>query len=64
MDYVFTEEDAKRLILSLTVYDFSKAVHNDHPQYPEEILYIFGKDINLLPRFGGAEEWVSLYYKG
>ena len=63
MDYVFTEEDAKRLILSLTVYDFLNAVHNDHPQYPEEILYIFGKDINLLPRFGGAEERVSLYIK-
>ena len=63
MDYVFTEEDAKKVILSLTVYDFSHAVQNDHPQHPEEILYIFGKDINLMPRYGDSEEKVSLYIK-
>lgn len=63
MDYVFTEEDAKKVILSLTVYDFSDAVKNDHPQHPEEILYIFGKDINLMPRYGDSEEKVSLYIK-
>ena len=63
MDYVFTEEDAKKVILSLTVYDFSHAVQNDHPQHPEEILYIFGKDINLMPRYGDSEKKVSLYIK-
>ena len=63
MDYVFTEVDAKNVILSLTADDFSDAVQNDHPQHPEEILYIFGKDIKLLPRYGGAEELVSLYIK-
>ena len=63
MDYVFTEEDAKEVILSLTAYDFSDAVQYDHPQHPEEILYIFGKDINLMPRYGDSEEKVSLYIK-
>ena len=63
IDYVFTETDAKKVILSLTADDFSDAVQNDHPQHPEEILYIFGKDIKLLPRYGGAEELVSLYIK-
>ena len=63
IDYVFTEVDAKNVILSLTADDFSDAVQNDHPQHPEEILYIFGKDIKLLPRYGGAEELVSLYIK-
>lgn len=63
IDYVFTEADAKNVILSLTAEDFSGAVQNDHPQHPEEILYIFGKDIELLPRYGGAEELVSLYIK-
>ena len=63
IDYVFTEEDAKKVILSLTAYDFSDAVQNDHPQHPEEILYIFGKDINLMPRYGDSEETVSLYIK-
>lgn len=63
MDYVFTEEDAKKIILSLTAYDFSDAVQNEHPQHPEEILYIFGKDIKLMPRYGDGEEKVSLYIK-
>ena len=63
MDYVFTEEDAKKVILSLTVYDFSEAVQNEHPQHSDEILYIFGKDINLMPRYGDSEEKVSLYIK-
>lgn len=63
IDYVFTEEDAKKVILSLTAYDFSDAVQNDHLHHPEEILYIFGKDIELLPRYGGNEELVSLYIK-
>ena len=63
IDYVFTEDDAKNVILSLTADDFSDAVQNDHPQHPEEILYIFGKDIKLLPRYGEAEEKVSLYIK-
>ena len=63
IDYVFTEEDAKKVILSLTAYDFSDAVQNDHLHHPEEILYIFGKDIELLPRYGGNDELVSLYIK-
>ncbi|MBQ4522471.1 MAG: hypothetical protein IJA10_05890 [Lachnospiraceae bacterium] len=63
MDYVFTEEDAKKVILSLTAYDFSDAVQNEHPQHPEEILYIFGKDINLMLRYGDSGEKVSLYIK-
>lgn len=63
LDYVFTEDDAKKVILSLTAEDFSNAVQNDHPQHPEEILYIFGKEIKLLPRYGDAEENVSLYIK-
>ena len=63
IDYVFTEEDAKKVILSLTASDFSYAVQNEHPQHPEEILYIFGKDINLMPRYGSSEEKVSLYIK-
>ena len=63
IDYVFTETDAKNVILSLTTDDFSDAVQNDHPQHPEEILYIFGKGVKLLPRYGSAEELVPLYIK-
>lgn len=63
LDYVFTEEDAKNVILSLGVDDFSGVVKNEHPQHPEEVLYIFGKEITLLPRYGGNEEVVPLYIK-
>lgn len=63
IDYVFTEEDARQVLLSLTAYDFSNAVGNVHTQYPDEVLYIFGKDIMLLPRYGEKEEKVPLYIK-
>lgn len=64
-DYVFTEADAERVILSLTAEDFSGAVQNDHIQHKDEILYIFGKEVKLLPRYGKSvdEERVSLYIK-
>ena len=61
--YVFTEDDAKKVILSLSTNDFSDAVRNEHPEHREEILYIFGKDIKLLSRFEETEEEVSLYIK-
>lgn len=62
-DYIFHEGDEKEILLSLQVDDFSEAVQNDHPQYPEEILYIFGKDVSLVPRFSQGIETVSLYIK-
>lgn len=65
VDYVFTEADAERIILSLTVEDFSDVAQNDHLHHKDEILYIFGKDVRLLPRYGksAVEETVSLYIK-
>ena len=63
IDYVFSEEDRKNIILSLEVDDFSKTVQNEHPNYSYEVLYIFGKEVKLLPRFGGEEEFVKLYIK-
>ena len=63
VDYVFSETRCKDILLDLEVDDFSDAVQNDHPQHPEEILYIFGKDVLLLPKQGGGEEAVALYIK-
>lgn len=63
IDYLFTEEDTKKLLLSLRAEDFARAVPNTHPGHSEEVLYIFGKDIKLLPRFGGEEETVPFYLK-
>ena len=43
--------------------DFSEIRHNDHKGYEHELLYVFGKDVNLLRRFGSGAEKVSLYIK-
>ena len=60
-DYIISEREELDIIKSLTPMDFSDAVPNDHRGREYEILYIFGKDINLLERFGNQERTVSLY---
>jgi len=62
-DYVFTEKKREDILLSLDVDDFSEAVNNQHPKFADEVLYIFGKNVALLPRFGGKEVLVPLYIK-
>ena len=62
-EYIFSESRCREIILGLTIEDFSKAVYNDHPDHPEEILYIFGKEVKLLPKYDGDEETVALYIK-
>ena len=54
---------AKEIILSLTPYDFSGILQNEHKGYEQERLYVFGKDVTLLERSGSAEKQVSLYMK-
>lgn len=61
--YILSEAKCKEILLELCVEDFSEAVHNEHPSHPEEVLYIFGKNVQLLTRFGGEEETVALYIK-
>ena len=62
-DYIISEREELDIIKSLTPMDFSDAVPNDRRGREYEILYIFGKDINLLERFGNQERTVSLYIK-
>ena len=62
-DYLISEMDAIEIIKRLTPMDFSTAVPNYHKGKEYEILYIFGKDIDLLERFGDEERTVSLYIK-
>lgn len=62
-DFVISEEKELEIIKGLTPLDFSNAVPNDHKGREYEILYIFGKDIDLLERFGNQERTVSLYIK-
>ena len=60
---MFTEEDAKKLILSLTVYNFSDVTQNEHEKYKDELLYIFGKEVTLKARYKDIEEKINLYIK-
>jgi hypothetical protein len=62
-DYVLSEEESKQILLSLQAEDFSETVKNEHKGYEHEILYVFGKTVTLLERFGTGEKQVSLYIK-
>lgn len=63
VDYVISEEQRKQILLSLEAAGFSEIRHNTHKGYEHELLYVFGKDVKLLNRFGSEEEQVSLYIK-
>ena len=63
VDYVISEEQRKQILLSLEAADFSEIRHNIPKGYEHELLYVFGKDVKLLNRFGSEEEQVSLYIK-
>lgn len=62
-DYVLDEAGAKMILLDLEVDDFSEVRQNDHIGYEHEKLYIFGKDVKLIERFGSSIKTVSLYIK-
>ena len=62
-DFVISETGVLDIIKSLTALDFSDAVANAHKGREYETLYIFGKETNLLERFGNQERTVSLYIK-
>ena len=63
INYVIDESKAKDIMLSLEVMDFSEIVQNEHVGFEHEMLYIFGKDVQLLERTGTEEVTVSLYIK-
>ena len=63
LKYVIDEALAKDILLSLTPYDFSEVRHNSHVGYEHELLYIFGKDVELWERFRDNPKIVSLYLK-
>ena len=62
-NYVLDEQKVRKIILDLSVEDFSEDLQNKHKGYEYERLYVFGKDVTLLERFGSREKTVSLYIK-
>ena len=63
LEYIISETEREQILLGLCAEDFCEAEPNDHPAYSEEILYVFGKEVELMPRFGGHIKTVSLYIK-
>ena len=62
-DYEIDEEKTKEILLTIEVEDFSEVRYNEHKGYEHELLYIFGKEVRLLERWGSEEMIVPLYIK-
>ena len=62
-DYVINEDKAKDIVLGLNVMDFSGILQNEHAGYEHEQLYVFGKEVRLLERYGTKIKNVCLYIK-
>ena len=61
--YMLPEEEIEKIIYSLTPLDFSEAVKNRKKRFANEILYVFGKNVNLIERDSGQEKETELYIK-
>lgn len=62
-DYVIDETMAKDILLGLTATDFSEVLKNEHKGFEHELLYVFGKNVELLERMSNASKTVPLYIK-
>lgn len=62
-EYVIDEEMSRQILLSICAEDFCGILQNEHPGFEYERLYVFGKSVLLLQRFGTEEERVPLYIK-
>lgn len=63
INYVIDENKARDILLGLDVTDFSEILKNEHVGYEHELLYVFGKNVELLERIGNGSKLVSLYIK-
>jgi len=61
-EYLINTKIAKDIIYELTYKDFYKIVKNEHKDYENEFLYIFGPVKELVNRMGKREK-VQLYIK-
>ena len=62
-NYVINSDKVEEIILSLTVMDFSRVLNNEHKGFEYELLYVFGKKVELLERFGNRKKSVEIYIK-
>ena len=62
-EYLLDEAGAGRILMDLEPQDFCQKLRNEHIGYEHEELYVFSKEVVLLPRFGDGEQSVRLYIK-
>ena len=62
-EYVINNKIIKEIVLSLDVKDFIKKTKNINKNFEEKDLYVFGKEVRLIERFGEEEKTVPLYIK-
>lgn len=62
-DFILKEQKKKHILLSLEASDFSHTLQNEHKGYEHETLYVFGKSVELLERFGCGTRRIPLYIK-
>ena len=62
-EYYIDDIMVEEIVLKLTYKDFSFADYNEHLEYKDEILYVFGKDVLLVSQSSKKEELVPLYIK-
>ncbi len=63
VEYCFSESMCRKILLGLNERDFSEIVCNEHPDYTDELLYVFGRTVTLKRRFENKRERVHLYIK-
>ena len=61
--YVVDKQIEKEIIMSLEVEDFSKKTKNTNGKFDNKYLYVFGRDVKLLEKYGEEEKVIPLYIK-
>lgn len=61
--YIINDEITKNIIMDLEVEDFIEKTKNINKNFEKKDLYVFGKKVKLLERFGEEEKIVPLYIK-
>ena len=64
-DYNITDLRIRQILLDLQMEDFVKAAKSDQPKFAQDIIYVFKKDVSLLPRWQEEADYivVRLYIK-
>lgn len=63
--YFVSDEKIKEILLSLGADDFIKSDNSDQPDFPDDVIHVFGKECSLLPKYSKNIDriQVKLYIK-